>query len=277
MGLGVVIDLLRCPHCTGPLSLTDTAVTCHDGHRFDIARQGYVNLLCTAPPRNADTAAMVGARLQVLQAGLFDSVVETIAERWPSPATVVEPGAGPGWYLAQLVGDNDRGLAGDISVAAARRAARAHPRIGAAVWDTWRPWPVVSREADLVVDIFAPRNAAESARVLHDDGLLVTVTPTPDHLQELRSGWGLLEVARDKSDRLTASLDDHFHADGTTTVRQRHRLTAELASALIAMGPNAFHGSPTVTEEVTTTVAVEISWWRRRPDAPCVPGACGTP
>ena len=89
----------------------------------------------------------------------------------------------------------------DISARALRRAARAHPAIGAVGWDTWRPFPVRDAVMSLVLDVFAPRNAAEFRRVLRDDGALIVVTPAPGHLAELtgpacwpstsarRSGW----------------------------------------------------------------------------------------
>ena len=35
---------LRCPVCGAPVRLGDTQLICGNGHGFDIARQGYVNL-----------------------------------------------------------------------------------------------------------------------------------------------------------------------------------------------------------------------------------------
>ena len=36
---------LRCPICAAPLEQTDKTFRCGNGHSFDMARQGYVNLL----------------------------------------------------------------------------------------------------------------------------------------------------------------------------------------------------------------------------------------
>ncbi len=41
--LAAVIDLLSCPQCAADLELVDGAAECDRGHRFDIARQGYVS------------------------------------------------------------------------------------------------------------------------------------------------------------------------------------------------------------------------------------------
>ena len=37
--------MLTCPLCQAPLSRLDNGVVCPAGHRFDRARQGYLNLL----------------------------------------------------------------------------------------------------------------------------------------------------------------------------------------------------------------------------------------
>ena len=37
--------MLACPICSEPLNAVDNGVACPAGHRFDRARQGYLNLL----------------------------------------------------------------------------------------------------------------------------------------------------------------------------------------------------------------------------------------
>lgn len=37
--------MLACPICSEPLNAVDNGVVCPAGHRFDRARQGYLNLL----------------------------------------------------------------------------------------------------------------------------------------------------------------------------------------------------------------------------------------
>ncbi|MDP9135674.1 MAG: 23S rRNA methyltransferase, partial [Actinomycetota bacterium] len=70
--LADVIDLLRCPHCGGALELDGGTGRCAAGHSFDVARQGYLNLLPgDARTGTADTATMVRARAQFLAAGHY--------------------------------------------------------------------------------------------------------------------------------------------------------------------------------------------------------------
>ncbi len=282
--LADVLPWLRCPLCTGDLAAHATALTCPNGHTFDVARQGYVNLLTAAAPAGADTPAMVAARDEVLRSGLFDQLTAAVTATatggggrgGPGPAAgalVVDVGAGTGHYLAAVL-DRTRGpgLALDIAKAAVRRAARAHPRIGAAVCDIWRGLPVADGGAGLVLDVFAPRNPAEFARVLRPDGRLVVVTPEPDHLGELVEPLGLLGVHPGKQARLDRGLADLFHLEHQADHRGELRVDHAGTGRLVAMGPSAFHIAPAdladrmtrLPDPVSITVHVRLGVYRPR-------------
>jgi 23S rRNA (guanine745-N1)-methyltransferase len=109
------------------------------------------------------------------------------------------------------------------------------------VADLWRPLPVRSDTVDVVLDIFAPRNAAEFHRVLRPDGVLVVVTPGPEHLAELVGQLGLLAVDADKGDRLAASLGSHFELGSRDELTVPMRLSRVDAGAAARMGPSAHH------------------------------------
>jgi 23S rRNA (guanine745-N1)-methyltransferase len=278
-----VVDLLSCPHCSAQLTMTDDerGVRCDQGHRYDLAKQGYLNLMAGPQPANADTAAMVAARERFLGAGLFDSITAA-ARRLAAPSStsrILDAGAGTGRLLAALLDAggcpdpgvpgadpiHPRGIALDVSTAAARRSARAHPRLGAVVADVWRSLPVADASIDLVISNFAPRNSAEFARVLGPAGRLLTITPTADHLAELRSTYGLLGIQTGKSDRLAAGLADRFEPVTTDHVEHRTGWSAQSVADAIAMGPNAFHqGADRPTpQSADVTVSVELRIWRR--------------
>lgn len=249
---------LACPHCAEPLSRGGSAFGCRNRHSFDLARQGYLNLLGRAAPQNADTPAMLDARARFLAAGHYLPIAAAVAEATAGAGRIVEVGAGTGYYLAHCLdaAPTARGLATDVSVAAAKRAARAHPRAGSVVADTWAGLPILDEAADAVVCVFAPRNAAEFGRILAPDGRLVVVVPTSAHLAELRRDYGLLGVDDDKSTALLAAFPGW--RPRTTRVEQRLTLTAAEVADLIAMGPNAFHGAPPSTAEASTTLSVDV-------------------
>ena len=207
--LAQVVGLLRCPHCRADLGLGDSgrAVSCPNRHSFDTARQGYLNLLPgDAGTGTGDNAAMVAARGTFLGAGHYDEIMDAVAAAAVPriDGCCIELGAGTGHYLARVLdaAPHRTGLALDLSVHAARRAARAHPRMGAVVCDAWTALPVRSCVAAVVLSVFAPRNGPEIARVLRPGGALVVVTPTAAHLAELVNALGLISVDERKQQRL---------------------------------------------------------------------------
>jgi 23S rRNA (guanine745-N1)-methyltransferase len=249
--LADVLGYLRCPHCGRDLTLVDGVVRCDAGHAFDVARQGYVNLLSGRPRAGSgDTAAMVAAREAFLGAGHLDPVIEALAGEAAGVASgdgcVVDLGAGTGRQLARVLDTlpSRHGVALDVSGPALRRAARAHPRIGAVGCDVWGPLPVRDEVARLAVNVFAPRNGAEIARVLRPDGALIVVTPTGRHLEELVQELGLLSVDSRKQERLEAELGERFRIARAELLEWPMELEREELEAVVAMGPSAAHVDP---------------------------------
>ncbi|GAA4223813.1 23S rRNA (guanine745-N1)-methyltransferase [Streptosporangium album] len=243
--LADVVDFLICPVCGDEFSLGDRVLRCPQGHAFDVAKQGYVSLLTgSQAPGTADSTAMVAAREAFLGAGYFGPLAEAVAGACRTDAKVVaDAGAGTGHYLARTL---DRlpgavGIALDVSKNAIRRAARAHPRLGAVVADVWRPLPVGDRTVDVILNVFAPRNGAEFARVLRDDGVLVVVTPTSRHLEPLVERLGLLSVDESKERRVAESLGGHFAETGQSVHEFGMALGHQAVEAVVGMGPSAWH------------------------------------
>lgn len=269
-----VLSCLRCPICGNDLTQAGSTVRCAAGHSYDLARQGYLNLLGPASA-NADGTDMVAARVDFLAAGHYAPLADRIAalavEVAPPKGVVLDAGAGVGHYLAPVLAalDPRAGLALDLSSVALRRAARAHSRIGAVVWDVWRSWPVRDGSAGLLLNVFAPRNGAEFRRVLRPDGALLVVTPGADHLAELGQPFGMLTVDPNKDRRLAASLDDHFGLAARESLTVPLRLNAKDAANLVRMGPSAHHltvdqqrALDAIAEPVAATASFTISTYR---------------
>ncbi|MEO5873399.1 MAG: putative RNA methyltransferase [Streptosporangiaceae bacterium] len=252
-----VVDLLACPLCAGALRFADGSLRCPHGHSFDIARQGYVNLLAgNAKPGTADTADMVQARSDFLGAGHYAPLTAAIADR--CHGTVVDAGAGTGHYLAAAMGACEVGLALDISKFAARRAVRAHSRIGVVVADLWQDLPVRSAVADVVLNVFAPRNGPEFRRVVTGSGTVVVVTPTPGHLASLVQRLGLVSVDARKESRVADSLSGAFTLAEREVLEIPLALTPGEVMTLVGMGPSARHLSPAVLTERIAALGTRI-------------------
>ncbi|MEV5743628.1 putative RNA methyltransferase [Microbispora rosea] len=266
--LADVIDHLVCPACRTAVHLAEGSVRCAHGHSFDVARQGYVNML-TRPAGTADTPAMVAARARFLEAGHYAPLAGRLARLCEGAAVVADAGAGTGYYLAAALGDAAAGIALDVSKHALKRAARAHPRIGAVVADVWRPIPVGDDRVDVLLNVFAPRNAEEFARVLRPGGSLVVVTPGPGHLSPLVERLGLLSVDEDKDRRLEDTLGGRFARVGEETEEIALSLGHDEVGAVVGMGPSAWHTRPeelaakidALPDPVPVTASFHITRW----------------
>jgi 23S rRNA (guanine745-N1)-methyltransferase len=274
-----ILDVLACPLCRGRLQPTGQALRCASRHTFNIARHGYISLQTgNRRPTSADTAPMVHARTAFLQAGNYAPLARTLADHTatlcPPGGTVLDAGAGTGYYLATVLEalPSAAGLGLDTSTHALRRAARAHPRAEAASWDIWQPLPVRTRSVDLVLNVFAPRNGPEFHRVLQPDGALLVVTPTPHHLTELQRHIGLLSVDPAQQERLHRTLAAHFHHDHTEALEYATPLTAHDIDSVASMGPTAHHLHPDELQRriallhkpLTVTASFLVSVYRPR-------------
>ncbi|MFG1869030.1 putative RNA methyltransferase [Micromonospora arborensis] len=284
-----IVEKLRCPVCGEPLAQAADlrALHCPRRHSFDIARQGYVNLLTGRTPHVGDTAEMVVARADFQAAGHYDLISNALAgaateavaqldttEGFGAYPLVVDAGAGTGRYLGAVLAALPEavGLALDVSKPALRRAARAHPRAAAALADTWQRLPLADASTAVLLNVFAPRNGPEFHRVLDPAGSLLVVTPDTDHLTELVGALDLLRVDPDKADRVTGSLGGHFTPVSSAVHRAELALTRSEVATLVGMGPSAWHTDPdalaarlaALPEPVRVTVAVRVDTYQPR-------------
>ncbi|MFJ2861275.1 putative RNA methyltransferase [Kitasatospora sp. NPDC087314] len=274
---------LACPLCAQDLTRHERALRCPAGHSFDLAKQGYVSLLAgDAHTGTGDTAEMVAARADFLAAGHYRPIVDALAEAAEAAeaAAAADPqglvadlGAGTGHYLAHVLDalPGRVGAALDISKYALRRAAKAHPRIGAVVCDAWRPLPLRDASAGLMLNVFAPRNGPEIRRVLRPGATLLLVSPTARHLRELVDALGLLSVDEEKQRRIDEKLGPYLTPAGQRQVEFTLRLGPEDVRTVVGMGPSAWHTDPDrlaaaladLPDPVEVTASVTVAAYRR--------------
>ncbi|MCS0647183.1 putative RNA methyltransferase [Curtobacterium flaccumfaciens] len=262
-----LLPMLACPVCAEPLGRVDGGqVGCPNGHRFDEAKQSHLTLLpAKRRALTADTPEMVDARLRFLGRGHYAPVERALAAivaDATAPGIVLDVGSGPGTYLAHALraADGRLGVALDLSAVAIRRAARAHERAGAVVGDVTERLPVVDGAAAVLLDVFAPRNQTEYARVLHVDGVLAVVTPRTGHLAELAEAT--ISVDPEKERRLHDSLTPSFALRSSEDLTWSMELSAEHVHDVVHMGPSHHHvAADTEFEPATVTAAVTVSTW----------------
>lgn len=180
-----------CPICGAPLSTEKPSWCCCNQHSFDVARQGYVNLLTVSQKHSlhpGDSSVMVAARRNFLNAGYYTPIVEALcrllSQFAPNAEAILDAGCGEGYYLSQLDAPERWGI--DISKDAVRFAA---VREKNAHWLTATAAHLPFSEGcfDAVLSMFALTAEKEFARVLKEDGIFVQVLAGEHHLSALKS------------------------------------------------------------------------------------------
>lgn len=249
----------------------DNGVYCLAGHRFDRARQGYLNLLPVQHKRSrapGDNRAMVEARRRFLDAGHYAPLVKRLVELFAArkPARWLDIGCGEGYYSAQLaeaLPDADA-YALDISREAIRRACRRAPQVNWLVASMSRV-PLASDNCQLLTSVFSPIDWQEAFRLLEPGGGLLRMGPCSDHLLELRSR--LYDDVR--------TYDDSKHLERVPADMQlahseilRYRLAlndVEAREDLLAMTPHGWRAGAdrrhaVISAPLMVTVAVRYDW-----------------
>jgi 23S rRNA (guanine745-N1)-methyltransferase len=195
---------IACPIDGERLASTDKdkQLSCSNGHTFDIARQGYVNLLPVQHKRSkqpGDSKAMVLARSRVLDSGLYMPVANRLNElvlsqmREDSDLCFLDAGCGEGYYLDRLCqflseqdGQTSLSFIGlDISKDAIIQSSRRNKQVCWLVGTNRQP-PVVAESVDIILCLFGFVSVEGFSRVLKPGGLVILVDPGPEHLKELR-------------------------------------------------------------------------------------------
>jgi len=103
---------LRCPLCGQGLLLLEKRLACPKGHSFDLAREGYVNLLPVQKKKTkdpGDSREMVQARRRFLSAGHYRPFAAALGEigaelaRGKERFAVADAGCGEGYYDQALL------------------------------------------------------------------------------------------------------------------------------------------------------------------------------
>ncbi len=184
---------LRCPVCGAQLERREGFYRCEANHCFDIARQGYLNLLPVQQKHSknpGDTREQILARRAFLQAGFYAPIAKALcglAEQYAPAGPILDVGCGEGYYSVQVEKVLRQPLIGlDISREAVRCAAGTY-KGPAWICATASHLPVEERTIGTVMSLFALTVPEEFHRVLRPEGLFLQVLAQEDHLLGLKS------------------------------------------------------------------------------------------
>lgn len=261
------VKQLICPLDGLPLTAQDRSIGCSNGHSFDIAKQGYVNLLPVQHKRSkdpGDSKDMIAARHRFLTQGFYQPFAEALAETvlHDGPVTLLDAGCGEGYYLnyiTDIAQQRDVALTSvglDISKWAIQAAAKRDSPINWLVASN-TTIPLADNSVDTLLCIFGFPAEKEFARVLKPGGRLIMVDPGAAHLIELKR---LIypEVKR-KAQRLPVS-DSHWLLRSEQRVRFSVTLpdTATIHDLLL-MTPHLYRSKRAAREQVEALEQLQLS------------------
>ena len=191
------MSMFICPNCGGSFSIDGHTYRCENGHCFDIASEGYVNLLCANAKNSKDPGddkAMANARFSFLSRGYYEPLREelcALAVRMTGNSPVfLDAGCGEGYYTDGIknaltaAGKTPSVFGIDISKHILKKAAK---RGGGeyAVASVYH-MPVKDSSVDMILNCFSPLAISEFHRVLKKDSIFMYVVPGEKHLWEMK-------------------------------------------------------------------------------------------
>jgi len=261
--------LYVCPVCGGSLQLHQSGktYTCQNQHSFDLAKEGYLNLLPVQHKHSkepGDSKQMMTARREFLEAGFYEPLAKAVAMMINANRIIgqnmrlLDLGCGEGYYsrkIASFCNHNGQiALHGiDIAKFAIASAAKKQPNARFIVASSnWLPY--TDQYFDFVLRVFAPSDDDELKRVLKSSGHLLTVTPGPRHLWQLKE----FIYAEVKEHAPETQVPQGF--ERLTTQRISYKITpnSQQRMALLQMTPFAWRANEIVRQSLSNVSELEI-------------------
>ncbi len=286
--------ILRAKHLLCPLCETANAaellhpsadqrsLVCAQNHTFDIAKQGYVNLLPVQQKKSltpGDNKEMVLARKKFLGLGYYQPLVNALAEscsqylsathistsQTETAPVILDAGCGEGYYTDNLHNAlatqyPDLTTYGfDIAKPAVIEAAKRNKYLNCFV-STIKAIPIASQSCDLIISVFSPMQPSEFQRLLKPSGNLMVLCAGKNHLHQLKSL--LYDNTSDyDEDKFLAQMDSHFTLSKRIAIQQTMAMNSNHdILSLLAMTPHFWRTSPEAKKQLDSIqqLAVDI-------------------
>ncbi|MDN5994647.1 MAG: methyltransferase domain-containing protein [Lactococcus lactis] len=187
-------EIISCPVCSHLLIKEQNTYKCENNHTFDLAKEGYLNLLLNAKKTSGDSKEMMAARRDFLAKGYYEKLSDRVNQRLKkshsTDQAILDIGCGEGYYLSRFQKEiapkasNFYGM--DISKLGIRMAAKKNPMIHWLVAN-FAKLPFKDKSVSTVLSMFAEYSVPEIDRILTDDGNIIIVRAANNHLIELKN------------------------------------------------------------------------------------------
>lgn len=179
--------MLICTKCGLPLYHHENCYRCQQGHSFDIAKRGYVNLNLNNRKRTGDEKEMIQGRRSFLEKGYYQIFRDRLCMLLDQyqVSTLCDAGCGEGYYTNAFMQEGRQVFGFDLSKYGIDYACRSKKGVFYGVASVFR-LPLKDACMDAVLSIFAPFDEKEMARVLKEHGIFIKVSPAKNHLMGMK-------------------------------------------------------------------------------------------
>lgn len=262
--------MLTCPVCNTALSQTERQLRCENNHSFDMAKQGYFNLLLNTAKNSkqpGDNAAMVTARSQFLTAGHYQSISDAINQLvidhlWQqTDAHILDLGCGEGYYTERLhhaLSDHQipHQLFGlDISKDAIKAACKRSNHIQWLVANANHA-PFTANSMHTIVNVFNRIMPEALNSLCHPEGKVIIASAGAYHLQQLKEA--IYQTPKFVEYDAITAMAEHFKHDTRTTLDFTMQLDQTSAASLLSMTPHVWRSSPQTQQGLLSQQQLEL-------------------
>ncbi|WP_349913967.1 putative RNA methyltransferase [Acinetobacter pittii] len=255
-------QILMCPVCRQSLNLIERTWRCEQGHSYDVAKQGYVNLHVVQHKHSknpGDTPESVDARRAFLQGGYYQPLQQAVVDllKQLNVKAILDIGCGEGYYTSVMQQVVEQCVGVDIAKNAVQRAAKLNTEVTWVV-GTGATLPVLDHSMDACTSLFSPIPQTEIARVLKDDGYLIVVTPASEHLYTMREAL-FEQVNPHTPEKFVEQLQNLFELKQEQIIDAPFVLDQQALKNLIAMTPYAYKASPERRLQLEQQLQLEVT------------------
>jgi len=256
------LSLFACPICQESMTIQEQGrMVCSANHSFDIAKQGYINML-THGAASKYSKELFESRKMVIDSGIYDEIEDKIIELIAPAQTVLDTGCGEGSHLARIMAEKKGiGVGIDIAKEGILAASRHYPEQIWCVGDLAKS-PFAKSSFDAILNVLSPANYEEFKRLLTPGGCVVKVVPQSRYLHELRAQ---LYADSDKesysNDQIVARFKESFMEVSVKRITYTTPFATELIPALLEMTPMGWHkkeGAAICLNEITIDVDILV-------------------
>lgn len=245
-------QLFRCPLCHAGVAVTENGLVCHQNHRFDLSKKGTLYFLSHGVKTEYDQS-MFDPRRRMIQAGMYQPVIDLLAQQVSQGSEVLDVGCGEGSFLNELarLQPLKKAVGFDLSKEGVY-AATAQPVEAFWCVADLTNLPFEDQTFTTILNIFSPSHYKEFQRVLTDNGEVLKIVPQQDYLKELRQAFypDQPEKQQYSNERVVAKFAESLELTERQRVTYEFDIPEKNRQDLLAMSPLEWQVSQDVKERV---------------------------